>query len=119
MDNERRAKCDVRWTERHREKYVNRFWARMPKLRYRATFPFDPSVVLKPSCRIRLTMSVFWTGFASMAAKTLPFPGVSACAVELYALTEIIGVSVFLLLVFLMYLAAVSPSTLRHKFVNR
>ena len=65
--------------------------------------------VLNPSWRITATRSAFWTGFAMYAAKR-SLNSVTSTP-PLYALTAIIGVVAFLLLVLLIYRAAPSPST--------
>jgi hypothetical protein len=65
--------------------------------------------VLNPNFRMTASNSAFCNGFESEAAKTL-FVSVGSAA-PLYALMAMMGVLVFLLLVFLMYLAALSPST--------
>lgn len=64
--------------------------------------------VLNPRSRITASKSAFWSGFESDAANSALASPISA---PLYALTAMIGVLVFLLLVLLMYRAALSPST--------
>jgi len=65
------------------------------------------SFVLKPKFFKTDNKSAFWTGFVSEATKRC-WEGDESTAV--YALTEMMGVFVFLLLVLLMYCAAASPS---------
>lgn len=67
--------------------------------------------VLKPSCRMMDNRSAFWTGFARYPANKLLW---SAGSEPPYALTAMIGLFAFLLLVVLIYLAAPSPSTTIH-----
>jgi hypothetical protein len=67
--------------------------------------------VLNPRSRITASKSAFWSGFESDAANSALASPISA---PLYALTAMIGVLVFLLLVLLMYRAALSPSTGRY-----
>ena len=69
--------------------------------------------VLNPNCRMAANKSAFWTGFAKYVANRLLL---ASCASEAYALTAMIGVLAFLLLVVLMYLAAPSPSTIQPKW---
>ena len=64
--------------------------------------------VLNPSWRMAASRLAFCKGFASEAANKLL---ASLLSMPLYALTAMIGVLVFLLLVLLIYRAALSPST--------
>ena len=63
--------------------------------------------VLNPSWRMTASRSAFCTGFDSVAANSV----LANPSEPLYALTEMMGTPLFLLVVLLMSRAALSPST--------